>query len=95
MTLGLTMDQFGRLNEKLDSILAEAGEARTEAALQRQALEQIRKDLTKHSDDVGVVKDKLHSLRESYIELRGMWKAIAAGAAAVGAVANWLLGRMQ
>ncbi len=95
MTLELTLDQFGRLNEKLDNILAEAGEARTEAALQRQALEQIRKDLTTHQTEVGTVKEKLTSLRESYIELRGMWKVISAAAAAIGAVAHWIMGRIQ
>jgi chromosome segregation ATPase len=95
MTLELSVDQFGRLNEKLDTILAEAGEARTEAALQRQALEQIRTDLTKHSNEVATVKDKLTSLRESYIELRGMWKVISAAAAAIRAVAHWIMGRLQ
>ena len=88
----LTLDQFERLSEKLDGILAEQGESRTEAALIRQEVQQIREHLGRLNGRTQKSEDRLSALEMSLIEARGAWKAAIAVASAIGGLASWLVG---
>ena len=90
----LTMDQYERIDSKLTDILSEQGEARTEAALQRQELGQIRDHLARLNGRTETSEKAITSLREAAIEARGAWKGIVAAASAIGAAVVWLLDRI-
>jgi len=95
MTLELTVDQFERIDNKLTHILAEAGEARTEAALQRQELGHVQSQLQRLAEDVRETQKRITTIEKAHIELRGAWKVISAMAAAIGAAAHWIAGRLH
>lgn len=88
----LSLDQFERLSEKLDGILAEQGESRTEAALMRQEVQQIREHLARLNGRTQKSEDRLTAVEMSLIEARGAWKAAIAVASAIGGVASWIMG---
>jgi len=87
----LTLDQFERLSEKLDGILAEQGESRTESALIRQEMTQIREHLARLNGRVGKSEERLTAIEMTAIEARGAWKAAVAVASIVGGLASWIL----
>lgn len=86
------MDQSGRLFEKIDTILAEAGEMRTEQALARQLLGSIQAHLDKLNGRVGTNEGRLTTLETLRAEGRGAWKLIllAASLPVSAVAAAWL-----
>ena len=87
----LTLDQFERLSEKLDGILAEQGESRTESALIRQEMTQIREHLARLNGRVGKSEERLTAIEMAAIEARGAWKAAVAVASLIGGLASWVI----
>ena len=89
-----TMDQFSRINAKLDTVLAEAGEMRTEQAVASQALGHIRQHLDKLNGRTGKSEDRLSILETMEAERRGAWKLMliiaSLPASVIAGIAVWI-----
>jgi chromosome segregation ATPase len=94
MTLEFTLPQFERLEAILTSLRDEQSETRTEAALQRQELGQIREHLAKLNGRTARSEDRLTAIEYAQIEARGAWKGAVAVASAVGGVISWGLSKL-
>lgn len=88
----MTMFQYERLEAKLDNVLAETGEMRTEQARACLRLDQIEHHLGKLNGRTGRSEHRLNAMEMTEAERRGAWKlmviiaslpasVIAAGAA--------------
>lgn len=90
----LTMDQFGRIDAKLGTLIAEAGEMRTEQALACQRLGQIESHLARLNGRVGKNADRIAGLEQKEAERRGAWKLILVAASVpsgiIAAIAAWI-----
>ena len=90
----MTLDQFNKLDDKLDTVITEACELRTEQALSRQELGQIREHLSKLNGRTGKNEDRLSLLETLLAEGRGAWKlailVASIPASIIGAVALWI-----
>lgn len=96
--MGFPVDQFERLERLLLTLRDEQSESRTEAALHRQELGQIKEHLGKINGRVGRSEDRLTAIEYAQIEARGMRRGAVTVASAVasgiGAAISWAMTRL-
>lgn len=90
----MTVDQFEKLDQKMDHVIAEAGEMRTEQALSRQELGQIRQHLVTLNGRTARSEERITTMETLAAEARGAWKlavlAASIPATIIAAIAAWL-----
>ena len=90
----MALEQFERLEALLSGIRDEQAEYRTEAALQRQELGQIKEHLAKLNGRTARSEDRLTAIEYAQIEARGAWKGAVAVASAVGGAISWAASKL-
>ena len=93
----MTMAQYERLEAKLDNVLSETGEMRTEQARACLRLDQIEAHLAKLNGRTGRSEDRLNAIEMTEAERRGAWKlmmiAASLPASVIAAGAAWWVAR--
>ena len=91
-----TLDQFDTIHAKLDTVIAEAGEMRTEQALACHRLGQIEHHMERLNGRTMKCEERLAGFDNREAERRGAWKLIVViasiPASIIGAVAAWIAG---
>lgn len=87
----MTVDQFTKLEGILSNLRDETAESRTETALIRQDVSQVKDHLAALNGRTGRLEERITKLEYAAIEARGAWKVIVAIASACGAAVTWAI----
>jgi septation ring formation regulator EzrA len=94
MTLEMDLDQFERLDEKLQGVKEDVSAMRLASALLSSELNQIKCQLEKINGRVGRTEERIQGIEYTAIEAKGAWKAAVAAASLVGGAVSFLISKV-